>query len=261
MNQVAYAAQGERMNVKCLIPVMFVAMLPFAAHATDAGRTLQTESPATGIAGITVNAGVGQLRISPSPDDRVHVQVTLEPKSEHFLWFFHWMTQSAPEAVKRVTLQQQIQNGELTYSLAYPDHLDDGDVKQNWTIQLPARLSAKVDMKVGQVDVNGIGGGAEVNLNVGEITVNTPSGPIKATVNVGQIRASSETTQPGNINMSSTLGDARLYLQGQSVHEHAHRSGLGRSIDVPGKGPDTMKLEVNIGEVSLHITPGHDARP
>jgi hypothetical protein len=171
------------------------------------------------------------------------------------------MTQSTPEAVSHVTLQQQHQNGQLIYSLSYPDHLDDGDVKQNWTLQVPARLSANVGMKVGQVDVNGITGGVDVNLNVGEITVNTPSGPIKATVNVGQIRASSATPQPGNINMGSTLGDARLYLQGQSAHEHSHRSGLGRSIDVAGKGPDTMKLEVNIGEVSLHIKPEHDARP
>lgn len=261
MNQLALAAQGNRMNLKRLVPVLTVALLPYAAHAADASRTLEAESPTTGITGITVNAGVGQLRISPSPDDNVHVQIRLEPKSEHFLWFFHWMTQSTPEAVKQVSLQQQQKNGQLTYSLNYPDHLDDGDVKQNWTLQVPARLSANVEMKVGQVDVNGMNGGVAVNLNVGEITVNAPSGSIRATVNVGQIRASSATTQPGNINLTSTLGDARLYMEGQSVHEHAHRSGLGRSIDVPGKGPDAMKLDVNIGEVSLHIKPEHDIRP
>lgn len=246
--------------MKRIIAFLLLACLSFATRAADPDRSLQTSSPATGVSQVTLEAGVGQLKVSPSADDNVHVQVTLVRKSENFLWFFHWMSQSTVKAISQISLQQQLQNGTLVYSLKYPDHLDDGDVKQNWDVQVPARLAMKISMKVGQLAVNGIGGGVDASLNVGEMTLNIPGGPMKATVNVGQIRATSGSKQPGNIRLSTTIGDARLYMNGWSNRrDDVHRNGLGSNIDVRGKGPDSMQLEINIGEVTLHIDPAQQA--
>ncbi|MGH8371966.1 MAG: hypothetical protein ACRETO_04455 [Gammaproteobacteria bacterium] len=239
---------------RIIIPILLLACLPFAVQATDTSHTLQAVSPTAGVNRIVLDAGVGQLKITPSADDSVHVQVRLEKKSQNFLWFFHWMSQSTAKAISQITLQQQSQGSSITYSLKYPDHLDDGNVKQNWDVQIPSRLFTKVTMKVGQLSVNGISGGVDVNLNVGEVTLNTPAGSMKATVNVGQIRATSGTSQPGNIELSTTIGDARLYMKGSTVdRDNMRHNGLGRTIDVAGKGPDKMDLELNIGEVTLHI--------
>lgn len=246
--------------MKRVIPVLLLACLTFSVHAADPDRSLEASSPVTGVKQVTLDAGVGQIRVSPSADDSVHVQVTLVRKSENFLWFFHWMSQSTAKAMSQVTLQQQEQNGTLVYSLKYPDHLDEGDVKQNWVVQVPARLAMKISMKVGQLAVNGIAGGVDASLNVGEMTLNTPGGPMKATVNVGQIRATSGSTQPGNIRLSTTIGDARLYMPGwNNRRDDMHHNGLGSSIDVSGKGSDQMNLEINIGEVTLHIDPAKPA--
>lgn len=245
--------------MKRIGPVLLLLCLPLAVRAADPDRSLQATSPAAGVNQVTLEAGVGQLKVSPSADDSVHVQVALVRKSENFLWFFHWMSQSTVKAISQISLQQQLQNGTLVYSLKYPDHLDDGDVKQNWDIQVPARLAMKISMKVGQLAVNGIGGGVDASLNVGDMTLNTPGGPMKATVNVGQIRATSGSTQPGNVRLSTTIGDARLYMQGRTSRNDVHRNGLGSSIEVSGKGPDSMQLEINIGEVTLHIDPAQHA--
>jgi YbbR domain-containing protein len=238
-----------------LVPVLLLASLPFAVQAADTSRILQSVSPAAELKQVTLDAGVGQLKVSASPDDSVHVQVRLEKKSQNFLWFFHWMSQSTTKAISQVTLQQQSQGDSVTYTLKYPDHLDDGGIKQNWDVQVPSRLFTKVTMKVGQLSVNGIAGGVDVSLNVGEVILNTSAGSMKARVNVGQIRATSATAQPGNIRLSTTIGDARLSMKGRVDRDNMHHNGLGRTIDVTGNGPDQMDLELNIGEVSLHIGP------
>jgi hypothetical protein len=244
--------------MKRLVPILWLALLPVAVQAADASRILQAVSPAAELKQLTLDAGVGQLKVSASPDDSVHVQVKLEQKSQNFLWFFHWMSHSTAKAIAQVTLQQQQQDSAITYSLKYPNHLDDSDIKQNWVLQVPARLEMKITMKVGQITVNDIGGGVNASLNVGEMTLNTPHGPMRATVNVGQIRATSGSTQPGNIKLSTTIGDARLYMKGWNNRDDVHHSGLGSSINVDNKGSDQMDMDVNIGEVSLHIEPSTD---
>ena len=122
-------------------------------------------------------------------------------------------------------------------------------------MQVPGRLALSVAMKVGQASIEGIAGGVSARLNVGQLDVNTPRGPLSAEVNVGQIRAVSASTQPGDISLSTTIGDAALYMNGKFVGHAGARNGLGRSINVSGTGADSMKLNVNVGEVELRVTP------
>jgi len=185
----------------------------------------------------------------------LHVQVELQQKSENFLWFFHWMSHSTAREIAAVTLQQKTENDDVTYSLDYPRHLDEDDVKQIWTVEVPARLSVKVRMKVGEMTVLGVSGGVDAKLEVGQLTLKTQGGPIKASVNVGQIRATSATVQPGNIRISSNIGDARLEMPNWNDNDKGNRSGLGRTINITGKGPDNMNLDVNIGDAHLRIEP------
>jgi len=237
---------------RAILILLFIG-LPFASQAA-VKRTLQTSMPAARITHVTIDAGVGQLKLTPSPDDKLHVQVGLEQKSVNFLWFFHWMSHTTAREIAAVKLQQKAENDGVTYSLDYPGHLDDGDVKQNWTIEIPARMAVKIRMKVGELHLSGISGGVDAKLEVGEVTLKTPRGPIKAVVNVGQIRATSATTQVGNIHMSSSIGDAQLQMPNWNDNEN-NRSGLGRTVNVAGKGPDSMDLEVNIGDARLSIEP------
>lgn len=240
--------------MKRIIGILLLAMLPLTGQATMQ-RTLQTTTSAENMSRVTLNVGVGQLKVTTSADDKVHVQVKLEQKSQNFLWFFHWMSNSTAKEIEQVTLQQQQQQDGIAYSLKYPGHLDEGDVKQNWEVQLPAKLAVKIQMGVGQLDITGITGGVDVDLNVGEVTLNTPRGPIQAKVNVGQINATSASTQTGNIKLSTSIGDARVRMPGGINHDDVHHNGLGRSIEIAGKGPDGMTLEVNIGEADLKIAP------
>ncbi|MGA9852503.1 MAG: hypothetical protein WBR15_06170 [Gammaproteobacteria bacterium] len=233
--------------------------VPVFAHAA-ATRTLSADIPATGINSVAITVGVGELRITPSADDVVHVHVTLQQKSRGFLWFFHWQSTATSKDIQAAQINQQKTGGVLDLSLGAPGKLNNSDVKQKWDVQIPARLALTIAMKVGQVNVAGVGGGVHADLNVGEIDLNTPGGPLQVNVNVGQISATSGSKQLGSIELSSAIGEAALFMNGKHVGEGGRHSGLGRRIHLTGSGPDSMKLSVNVGEVDLRIASSAPAK-
>ncbi len=233
--------------------------LPLVVHAA-ATRTLSADIPAAGINKLAIAVGVGELRVTPSRDAAVHVRVALRQKSREFLWFFHWQSSSTAREIQAAQITRQKQGDRLVLSLSEPKNLDNDDVKQKWSVQVPARLAVDINMKVGQATVTGIAGGVHADLNVGEIDLDTPRGPMSADVNVGQIRAESGSAQHGDITLSSTIGEAALYINGKRVGGAGGHNGLGRSISFSGSGPDSMKLSVNVGEVDLRIAPHPNAR-
>ena len=217
-------------------------------------RTLTADIPANGLNTLAVNAGVGELRVTPSTDNAIHVSVRLEQKSREFLWFFHWQSTTTAREIQSAQIVQQRSGDQLNLSLGSTGKLDTNQVKQHWELQIPARLALAVNMKVGQINVQGIGGGVNINLNVGEIDLDVPRGPLQARVNVGQISTISATTEPGPIDLSSDIGEAAVFRGGQRVRGGGRHTGLGRSIHLAGNGPDSVNLSVNVGEVDLHLS-------
>ena len=237
--------------------------VPAAATGTaplPAGpRSLQADLDTAGVAKLRLEVGVGEVHVTPSPDDKLHVVVTLRQKEREFMWFFHWMSQGSSRSIAGAKLKQERQGDRLDLSLDYPRAEDQDDVKQEWEVQAPARLALDADMKVGELTIKGLAGGVTARLDVGELSVDAPKGAIEGTVNVGEIRAKSGSNAHGKISLSSTIGEAVLYINGEQSGYHEH-GGLGNSVRVDGAGPDTMNLSVNVGEASLRITPADGSK-
>jgi len=243
-----------------LAAVLLFSLIPGLALA-DAGptaRTLSADIPATGLDTLALRVGVGAAHLSASSDDQVHVVVKLKQKEQEFLWFFHWVSSGSAQDIAAASITQERQGGRLSLSLNYPSKDDEEDLKQEWQVQLPARLAAKVDMNVGELSIEGNAGGVDAKLNVGELSIDSLRGPLSATVNVGEIRAKSASAQHGEISLSSSVGDAELYVKGEKTGFKSH-GGLGNALSFEGSGPDSMKLSVNVGEVSLRLAAGDDA--
>ncbi|HVC28593.1 MAG TPA: hypothetical protein VNF48_03510 [Gammaproteobacteria bacterium] len=226
--------------------------LPLLAQAADP-RILNTDIPASGFDAVAISAGVGELHITPSTDDAVHVQVSLEQKSSEFLWFFHWQSRATAQEIQSAQITQQQQGQQLILSLTTPGKLSNDDVKQKWDVQVPARMAVDLNMKVGEATIDGVAGGVQVTLNVGELNVDIPRGVLNAKINVGQISVTTGTSQPGNIALSSNIGEAALYMHGKHIKHVGEHSGLGSSVNLNGSGHDSMNLSVNIGEVDLRV--------
>lgn len=225
-----------------------------AAQAAAPARTLTADIPAAGVTALKLSMDVGQAEIGVSPDDAVHVRVTLKQKQREFLWFFHWMSAGTARDIAAATLSSSREGGTVSVALSYPD-IDSGDVQQNWRVELPARLALDATMKVGRLGIDGIAGGITARLNVGQLDITSPAGPLHVEVNVGQIRARSHSARHGPIRLASNIGEAALYMDGKRVGGAGGHSGLGRTLSLAGSGPDSMDLKVNIGEVLLRLRP------
>jgi hypothetical protein len=223
------------------------------ADTAPAQRTLNAEIPAAALKKLTLHVGVGEVHVDTSGDDKVHVRVTLRQKEQEALWFFHWMSSGTAEDIASASIQQRVQGSELTIGLNYRGDQGSDDLKQEWEVQVPAHFTLDTDMKVGELNVADVAGGVEATLNVGELSIDVPRGAIRADVNVGEIRAKSGDADYGDVHLSSTIGEAVVYLNGAHMGIHDH-SGLGNDVSFTGKGHDEMHLSVNIGEASLRIT-------
>lgn len=228
--------------------------LPGATFA-DVGpvsRTLSTDVPVAAVKDVKLQVGVGEVHVTASSDDTVHVKVTLRQKEQEFLGFFHWMSNGTAEDIANASIMTHQQGSELTLGLNYKGDADGDELKQEWEVQLPARLALETHMKVGELTITGIGGVLDLFLNVGELAIDVPGGPMKAEVNVGDIRAKSASASYGKLKLSSSIGEAVVYINGSQSGYHDH-SGLGNDVTMEGKGHDDMTLSVNIGEASLRI--------
>ena len=231
-----------------------LAALPLCAIAADlpVARTLTADAPAAGIDKLELDLGVGEVKVTPSSDDSVHVQVKLRQKDEEFLWFFHWASAGTDKDIAAARIDQEKLGDKLKLSLDYPSDKQD-NIKQEWEVMVPARLALDAQMKVGQLSIDGVAGGVEAQLNVGELDIDTPKGAIRAEVNVGQIRAISHTGQLGDIDASSNIGDVTIYQHGKFADRDTERHGLGRNVELRASGSDSMHLTINVGEVILKV--------
>lgn len=236
------------------IVLLLLGLVPAAALADEGPvmRTLNADISAAGLKDLKLHVGVGEVHVSASNDDRVHVQVTLRQKEQEFLWFFHWVSKGTAADIAAAAITQDREGGSLSVSLNYKGKSDSDELKQEWELQVPARLALETDMKVGELNIRDVAGGVDATLNVGELDVEVPHGAMHADVNVGEIRARSGSSDYGKINLSSSIGEAVLTINGTRGGYHDH-GGLGNSVSVDGKGREDIHLSVNVGEVSLHI--------
>jgi hypothetical protein len=214
-------------------------------------RTLNADIETAGLDTLGLQVRVGELRVTASHDDEVHVQLTLRPKERSFLGFLHW-SGGLSHDISAASIHQDRKDKRLTLSLDLDGH-DQDEVKQEWDVQVPVRLKLDSVMNVGEMDIADVAGGVGAKLDVGELEIDVPQGSIDADVNVGEIRAKSASSHHGRIQLASNIGDATLLFQGaeSGVHEHG---GLGNKVSMDGDGPDSMDLRLNIGQVTLHLT-------
>jgi len=241
--------------MKTSIAVLLLCALPGLALADGAPteRTFNADIPVAALKAVKLHVGVGEVHVDASSDDKIHVQLTLRQKEQEFLWFFHWMSNGTAKDIAAASIDQRQQGDTLNLGLNYKGDADSDDLKQEWELQLPPRLALDTVMKVGELNIKDVAGGVDASLDVGELSIEVPRGPLKANVNVGEIRARYGSGDYGKINLSSTIGEAVLTINGSRGGYHDH-GGLGNKVTVEGKGHDDMDLSVNIGEVSLRIT-------
>lgn len=218
-----------------------------AAAAQDRERRDITRSfPAANLQAFRVDARVGDVRVRATNTNEVSLRLELEARREGSSWFGR-DRKGDPHGVE---LEASTSSGMLRLTLR-------GERKglhERWTLTVPARLAAEIELEVGDVEARDLAGGVRVHVNVGDITLDVARGAIDAEVNVGDIKARTATDAYEEVRLESSVGDADLRVGTNRIESrNKRRYGPGEDVRWSGIGRDRIRMEVNVGDASLVI--------
>jgi hypothetical protein len=222
-------------------------LAPATVSASDE-RLIERTVSAAGVRELAVKGHVGKIEVSNTTGDNVVLRLRLKPK-EYDGWLFS-RRKGDPE---RAELRSETRGDTLAFDLRY-----DGDrdgLEEHWDFQVPARLAARLNLSVGDINVRGLSGGLELKLNVGDITADIPEGSVTADVNVGDIRVVTSSRSLDRARLDANVGGTRIEGVDSGDVRRSRGYGPGDSIAYDGNGRDRIRLEVNVGDASLRLRP------
>lgn len=236
---------------------------PAAGVAIDSSGLpgLNAQLATAGINRFRIVTGSGEVEISPSADDKVHVSLELRQQKKSLLFFFHWLSGDTTRDILAATLEQARDGDTLQLALVYPSGQDRSDIQEHWKVQLPPRLMVDASMYAGEFKITGMRNGVKTKLTAGETVIEDVTGPVEASVRYGRLHVISASSSPGVLNVTADHGLAVMSLDGkyygpkeeQGFWSHLHL--IGNSEVQREKGKDNMDLTVNYGEADLRVGP------
>lgn len=216
----------------------------------------------TGLQRLVLDGSAGEALIGPSPDDQVHVKLELKQDERRILGI-RYMSESTTRDLAAAKLGQQRQGDALKISVAYPSGDTHSDVKEDWTVQVPARFGVEAGMSAGRMVIVGVSGGVKTDLSAGETVIHVPSGPVYGRMSAGRLHVIVDDSNPGEVRVKSTFGLAVLDLFGTYYgppEQHGGFKLFGNSVNELGKGKDGYDLKVTAGLADLRIGPQGDEK-
>lgn len=207
-------------------------------QAASAERVIQASVPAAGIETLAVKAASGKLRIVAHDSDTLELNLKLTPE------------RGKRPPMESVKLETEREGTTLRFSLDVPFNRD--DIEEDWQIRAPARLAVKAKLGVGELVVEGLGGGLDLSVSAGEIHADSPRGAVRAHVGVGNIRVKSATDSYGTVELDADVGDTKLTVNGHRF-VHAKPTGAGNRVALEGSGRDLIELKTGVGDAELEI--------
>ncbi len=217
--------------------------LPVAAGSS---RSLTASVPAGQLERVSLEAGVGEVHLTGGDADTVLVSVVLTPRRGGL---FSSLKRGTAE-VAAAELVADASGGDLALRVSGPSS-DDRRFEEEWTIQMPARLLARVELGVGEATLRGLTGGAELHIGVGDGRIEALEGDITAEVGVGDLTVSGPATEYGPVTCSSGVGDATILASGRTISGSGF---MGKSAEWRSAGTATMELETGVGDVEVKLT-------
>lgn len=245
--------------------LLCLALAASAAHAAIPG-SLSADIPAAGLQRLSLTAESGRVVIKTSPDDAVHVQLVLHQDEMRFLGVFHWVSDDSARDLPAAKMEQDRKGDTLALSVGYPNGATHSDIKQQWTVSVPARFAVDMRMQAGQGVIDGPAGGVTASLSAGDLEIRVPQGPLHAAVSAGRLHAISDDVKPGAIKVASSFGLAILDFNGKFYgppEKHGFLSELhfwGNSVKQQGGGGDEIELKAFAGLADLRVGPIGDEK-
>lgn len=209
-----------------VVALLLVATSPALAEERETVRTIRQTFAATGIERLELDLPVGEARILG--EERGDIQVVFELRCEP-------ERKRCADVARGVTLVSSTHGGRLTLDLR---GFDDGPRKNlvlRGVVRVPAGADTRVEMGVGELEIEGLVGDVEAELGVGEMNLRLPFDAVRA------------------VSLEAGIGETNLHLPtGQHTEERSHFVG-GETDWRQGDGSSAIDAEVGVGEVNAHL--------
>ncbi len=206
-------------------------------------RDISKQWPGADIQKLELRGNVGDIRISAGDGDEIRLELRIEGKRDG-----SWFGRSREGDPYGVELTEDIRGGTLLLDLRGDrDHME-----EKWTLQVPARLAARVELGVGEMHIRGLSGGVRLRVGVGEINAELPEGDVDAEVSVGDARVRTNSKSYGRVSLEASVGDTHLELPNHTVR-YPKPAGAGNRISLDGNGKDRIRVETGVGDAHLII--------
>src|SRR5262245_54842469 len=157
-------ALGARTTQWALAALAFTAfsLTPPAAAEGRKVRELTADLATTGIDRVEVRLPIASVRIEPSPDDRVHVDIEVRCSND---------SEHCRERADRLTLESNRNAATLRVRVEGMEGLFGLSLKLRGRVQVPNGKAIDVNLPVGELQIHNVTGDLDIDVGCGEVGI------------------------------------------------------------------------------------------
>jgi hypothetical protein len=205
-------------------------LLASLASATTSARAavLETDSQSFPVGAnhrVRLEFPIGELRVIPADGSRVRFDLRVRCKGRS--------DERCAELANRLRLESDDTGETLSLKLeGYPKWLRKGFTAMG-ELRVPRALDVRIEMGVGQLEIEGLAGDLDVDLGVGQAEVRVPRASVR------------------EVSVDTGVGDASIQGAGASS---ASSRFLGTRVSwTQGRGRSDVRVHVGVGEGSVRL--------
>ena len=221
-----------------LLAWVLVGCSAVVAEAAEGPVTRQKDFAAAGITALSVDAGVGSVRIEQGDGDRIKVTARLEAKRMS-------NPLSALPDVSKLDIRHAVVNGTLEL------RVDAKNLREDWVVTLARTPLNRIDVElgVGDVEVQSNARRISVDAGVGDVRVDATAAEINVDVDVGDARVVTSQKNAGSIEAKTRVGE--VTLKGSKTSSMS--GSVGASVSSQAEGSNPVIIKVGVGDVRVDL--------
>jgi len=218
-----------------VLPIILVcALMVEAAGPKTMTRTIQ----AADIDTLDLSSGIGDVTITARKGlDEVAIEVVLTPRRGGIFS----SKRQAERDVEAASLEAAVKSQSLKLRISPTDD-EDRRFEEKWIIEMPSRLSIKLEHGVGDVLIRAATAGIELDSGVGDVDVEAAEGNISVDLGVGTAVVRAPAAVYGAVEAAGGVGSASITVRGEEI-----KGGGFVSHAASWSGDGSYRLEVSVG--------------
>lgn len=215
---------GARSAQWALAALAFAALslTPPAAAEGHRVRSLTADLATTGIERVEVRLPIASVRIEPSADDRVHVDLEVRCSND---------SERCRERAERLTLESNHDGTTLRVHVEGMEGLNSLSLKVRGRILVPNGKAIDVNLPVGELQIRDVSGDLDVDVGCGEVGIVLREHDVQS------------------VRMGVGVGEATFSVAGRHIEGEGW---LGQKVRW-SKGPGVSRVAVSLGVGELGV--------